>query len=62
MMLVIFLLISPDSFAKDKVVTINYDIIWNVIPTRFNAKFYRVATYPEKVTGKKLYRDYYITG
>ena len=61
-MLVIFLFIAPYSFGKAKVVTSYYDINWNVVATRSIAKFYRVATYPENVKGKKLYRDYYITG
>lgn len=60
--LIIFLFIAPFSFGKAKVVTFYYDINWNVVAARSIAKFYRVATYPEKVTGKKLYRDYYITG
>lgn len=62
MVLVIFLFIAPCSFGKDKVVKYYYDINWKVVGTRSIAKFYRVATYPEKVTSKKRYRDYYITG
>lgn len=42
--------------------TLYYDSDWNVISNKIFADYYRIALYPEKEIGKRIFRDFYMDG